>query len=420
MWKTRSIAFLCVVTCALLTSSAYAAAGALDGTFGSGGKVVTDFGNDAIPTRAALQSDAKILVMSGFDNTTFATEAFGVVRYLPTGRLDTTFGSGGRAMTSFTNFINSPNSLALQEDGKIVIAGEAQSADGTLSEFALARFNSNGTLDNSFGAGGKVTTNFVGVHTGGVSNPANAVVVQPDLKIVAGGVASLCEDCVHFTALARYNPNGSLDSTFGTGGKVSVSAIGPVQELAVLANGHILALNGSAIVEFDANGRLQSNVTSGRIVAASTGGTNAFQSDSKFLLASAAAERSRHDVDVKLARFTPTGAVDATFNSPLFDFGTEDFKQNVAQAVAVQSNGKIVAGGFFGGNPWVFGVARLNANGSLDMAFGSGGKLTTQFNGSDLVTAILIQTDGKIIAVGQTLDPNTGRAKVALARYLGQ
>lgn len=147
-----------------------------------------------------------------------ATESFGVVRYLTNGRLDTTFGTGGRKQTAFTNFINSPTSLALQPDGKMVVAGAASSADGTLSEFAVARFNANGAPDTRFGAGGRVTPNFVGVMPGGVSNPANVVLIQPDGKIPVGGGASTCGQCVKNTALARYNADGSLDATFGNGG----------------------------------------------------------------------------------------------------------------------------------------------------------------------------------------------------------
>ena len=86
-------------------------------------------------------------------------------------------GRCGRTCAAFTNFLNSPNDIALQPDGKIVVAGNAQGADGTVSEFAVARFNANGTLDGSFGAGGKVTTNFVGVMAGGVSNPADSVLI---------------------------------------------------------------------------------------------------------------------------------------------------------------------------------------------------------------------------------------------------
>ena len=102
----------------------------------------------------------------------------GAVRYLPSGALDKTFGKNGAAMTAFTNFNNSPAPVALQPDGKIVVAGTASSADGTVSEFAVARFTASGALDGTFGTGGRVTTNFVGVMPGGVSNPANAVLIR--------------------------------------------------------------------------------------------------------------------------------------------------------------------------------------------------------------------------------------------------
>src|SRR5262249_53169651 len=136
----------------------------LDPTFGTGVKVITNFGTSVRPSDAALQSDGKIVVSNDFYNTQQATIAFGVARYRANGALD------GFAYTSFTNFINSTSALTIQPDGKIVIVGEAQSADGTLSEFAIARFNPDLTLDSSFGTGGKVTTNFVGQMLGGVSN----------------------------------------------------------------------------------------------------------------------------------------------------------------------------------------------------------------------------------------------------------
>src|SRR5437660_101711 len=198
--------FAVSLLCLMLVSagySAYAAAGSLDPAFGSGGKVETGFGIPVIPSTVLLQSTGKIIVVAGFANTATATESFGVVRYLPNGVLDTSFGNKGVSMADFTNFINSPNSATVQPDNKIVVAGEAQSADGTVSEFAIARFNANGALDSTFGTGGKVTTNFVGVQAGGVSNPAKIVLLQTDGKILVIGAASQCAKCVHKTAWAR-------------------------------------------------------------------------------------------------------------------------------------------------------------------------------------------------------------------------
>ena len=412
-------------------SSARGAAGGLDATFGKGGEVVTSFATtaapfqSAVPTVAVLQSDGKIVVALGITNTNIATTAFGVVRYLSNGALDKTFGHNGGTRTAFTNFINQPNSVALQSDGKIVVAGTASSADGTVSEFAIARFNTNGSLDTTFGTGGRVTTNFVGVMPGGVSNPANVVLIQPDSKILVAGGASECGKCVHNTALARYNPDGSLDTSFGTAGMVNVAAIGDADALAVDAAGDIFAVTGTQIVEFSPSGVLDSSVTPASIAVSAHGffGPQAFQADGRYLVPEAVADANRHDIDTQVVRFMQTGLVDPTFNSPVFDFtGEGGNAEDVGACTALASSGQVVVGGYhYAGGSNLFGLARLNPDGSLDSTFGTGGVLTTSFPGqtSAQVTAVLIQADGKIIAVGQTLT-SSGIANLALARYLGQ
>src|SRR5579871_445165 len=283
----------------------------LDPTFGTGGKVTTNFGTNVRPSDAALQADGKIVVSTDFYNTQQATIAFGVASYRSNGAFD------GSTYTSFTNFINSTSALTIQPDGKIVVVGEAKSADGTLSEFAIARFNVDLSLDSSFGSGGKVTTNFVGQMLGGVSNPANTVLIQPDQKILVGGSARLCGNrrCPTYTALARYNPDGSLDASFGNAGKVMVLAIGAATSLAVLTTGDILVLNLSAIAQFSPNGMPES-VTSGTMAVVAHGGLDQFQlSDSKYILGSGAFDQNDEDQDVKILRFTPTGGPDTSFHS---------------------------------------------------------------------------------------------------------
>jgi uncharacterized delta-60 repeat protein len=415
---------------------AQAAAGGLDPTFGKGGKVVTSFANSAapfqsaIPADAALQSDGEIVVALGFTNSAIATEAFGLVRYHPNGALDTTFGTKGSVQIAFTNFINSPSSLAIQPDGKIVEVGTASSADGTVSKFAIARFNSNGTLDTTFGTGGEVTTNFVGVMQGGVFNPANAVLIQPDGKILVGGGASKCGKCVMNTALARYNTDGSLDTTFGNGGMVDVKAVGAVTSLAEDAAGDIftvgtpqpVGLGGTA--EFSPTGMLDSTITPAPVTVSSHGGPVAFQPDGDFVVGKSATGVNRHESDAQVVRFTETGTVDPKFNNPPFDYtGEGGTSKDFASALALDSNGQVVVGGsHFDGGFDLFGLARLNPNGSLDSTFGTGGVFTTSFAGqnSAAVSAVLVQLDGKIVAVGQTLVSQTGIANLALARYLGQ
>jgi uncharacterized delta-60 repeat protein len=380
----------------------------------------------AIPTDAAQQSDGKIVVAMGFEHSSIATEGFGVVRFNSNGSLDTTFGTNGSVQTAFTNFTNMPNSLALQPDGKIVVAGVAATSDGTTSEFAIARFNTNGTLDSTFGIGGKVTTNFVGVK-GGVSNPANAVLIEADGKILVGGSASECPRCVTHTALARYNLDGSLDSSFGTNGIVDVTAIGPADALAEDAAGNIFAVNGNAgmIAEFSAFGMRDSNITPAPVVISSHGfyGATRFQPDGNYLVGESVIDNGRSDRDVKVVRFLQTGATDRTFNNRAFDYSAEGSAAvDSAAALALQPDRQVViVGSRFAGGFDIFGVARLNTDGSLDSTFGTGGTLTTTFPGqtSAAGTAVVIQSDGKIVAVGQTLT-SSGIANLALARYLGQ
>ena len=416
------LAGLAAPVLALGASSAYAQAGSLDPSFGAGGKVVTNFGVSVQPAGAAVDANGNIIVAAGFSHVSIATEAFGVVRYRSNGRVDTSFGNGGSTIAAFTNFINSPNAMALQPDGKIVLAGEASSADGTLSEFAIARFTANGSLDSTFGHAGRVTTNFVGVKLGGVRNSATAVLIQPDGKILVGGVASQCGRCVHNTALARYTPDGTLDASFGNGGEVSVNAVGAVGALALLSTGDILALNNTsgALAQFTAQGGLASAPSAGTIVASSVGSVIAFQPDSKIVLAQTALDAPsgyRGDIDVKVVRFNPSGGVDLTFASPLFDFGPEGRATDAAQAVVLDSNWKVLAGGYSSTTGSVFGLARLNTDGSLDAGFGNAGRITTKFNGADLIWALVVQPDGKILAVGETCA--NGSCNLALARYLG-
>jgi uncharacterized delta-60 repeat protein len=382
---------------------------------------------------AVLQPDDKIVVAALFMETVAdanASDTFGVVRLLSTGGLDQTFGTGGSTRIAFADFINTPNALALQGDGKIVVAGQAASADGTVSEFAVARFNANGTLDSGFGTKGKVTTNFVGVQLGGVSNPATVVAVNPaNGQIIVGGSASECGKCVHNTALARYNSDGGLDPTFGSGGLVSIKAIGAPTALALLSNGDILALAGETIVEFGANGNLRSSVTSttagATVVAISQGGSDVFQANGDFVFStSAPGEVGRRDADIQLLRFLPQGSIDATFKSPVFDFGADAPVSESARALAVQPNGKILAGGASGQfGAGGFGLARFNAGGGFDAAFGSGGKVTTPFpNASAGISALVLQPDGKTVAVGtETVNVNgTVAVNLAAARYLSQ
>ena len=185
--------------------------GTLDRTFGIGGIVTTDFrGSSEGASSVAVQADGK-LVAAGASDVNGNGSDFALVRYNSNGGLDTSFGAGGFVTADFGSPWEAATALALQSDGKIVVAGFTVVS---FADFALARYNTNGTLDTTFGAGGKVITDF-----GAVSSQAFAVAVQPDGKIVAAGYANI--DGNEDFALVRYNSNGALDTSFGTGGRVT-------------------------------------------------------------------------------------------------------------------------------------------------------------------------------------------------------
>jgi uncharacterized delta-60 repeat protein len=397
---------------AILVNAQAAAAstpGSLDPTFGNGGKVLTDLGVGAgVPSDAVLQPNGDIVVSGGF----------GVARYLPTGKLDTTFGTGGLASTGFAGG-ESGTGVALQPDGKIIWVGSQGNpsfpAGGTFS-FAVARFTANGTLDTSFGTGGQASVEFFAPPMQGAQEFARAVLVQPDGKILVAGSAR--QGQIRFApiqgALARFNANGTLDTSFGTGGKI-LSSSGGITALGLDAAGNIFTLPTRA--EFSPTGQADTGVTPAAITASSHGGSSIFLPSGQFVQANTIGV-AKHDVDVQVQRFNADGSIASA--SPAFDYsGAAGLDQAIdsAGAVAVQANGQAVAGGahFLSTSP--FGLARVNPDGTLDAGFGSGGVLTTTFNGDEAVGAVVIQPDGKIIAAGFSENNTTGHVFIALARY---
>jgi uncharacterized delta-60 repeat protein len=399
-------------TGAILVKAQAAAAstpGSLDPTFGNGGKVLTDLGVGAgVPSDAVLQPNGDIVVSGGF----------GVARYLPTGKLDTTFGTGGLASTGFVGG-ESGTGVALQPDGKIIWVGSQGNpsfpAGGTFS-FAVARFNANGSLDTSFGTGGQASVEFFAPPMQGAQEFAGAVLVQPDGKILVAGSAR--QGQIRFApiqgALARFNANGTPDTSFGTGGKI-LSSSGGITALGLDAAGNIFTLPTRA--EFSPTGQADTGVTPAAITASSHGGSSVFLPSGQFVQANTIGV-AKHDVDVQVQRFNADGSTASA--SPAFDYSGAaglDQARDSAGAVAVQANGQAVAGGahFLSTSP--FGLARVNPDGTLDAGFGSGGVLTTTFNGNEAVGAVVIQPDGKIIAVGFSENNTTGHVFIALARY---
>src|SRR6476660_1083888 len=398
-------------TGAILVKAQAAAAstpGSLDPTFGNGGKVLTPGGG---ASDAIMQPNGDIVVSTGS----------GVARFLPTGQLDTTFGSGGLPSTGFVGG-EGLQGVALQPDGKIIWVGSQNTpgfpAFGTFS-FAVARFTANGTLDTSFGTGGQASVEFFAPPMQGAQEFARAVLVQPDGKILVAGSAR--QGQIRFApiqgALARFNADGTLDTSFGTGGKILSSSLpNGITALGLDAAGNIFTLPIRA--EFSPSGQADAAVTPAAITASSTGGSSAFLPSGQFVLANGFSV-ARHDDDIQVQRFNADGSLASA--SPAFDYSGAaglDQARDSALAVAVQANGQAVVGGAHFFSTSLFGVARVNPDGTLDTSFGSGGVLTTTINGNEAVQAILIQPDGKIIAVGNSANNATGQSFIVLARYI--
>ena len=388
---------LLTLTITSMTTDAAAAAGSLDPTFGSGGvSTITVPGNNAgVVNAAVLQPDGKIVVQG----------SFGVARVLPSGAIDTTFGAGGFARAPGSdNF----GAVALQSDGKILVAGVGNTLTNT--GFAVTRLNANGSLDTTFGGTGTVVTNL------GSPNVGEAILQQQDGKILFGG--TLIERIHYHTVLIRFNLDGSLDSNFGSGGVVNVIAISGVKQLALDLKGDIFVNNSQAIAEFSPSGTLLPQVSPALLVRSSHGGPTVFLANGEYIDAETVyvgTPRNR-DLDGHVVRFTATGGIDSSFNSPTFDFigegGTDEF--DTLQGVAIQTNGQVVVAGGHGNGQGqnLQGLARFNTNGSFDSTFGNGGIVTTNIAGA---SAVVIQSDGKIVTVG--VGNNTA---LVLARYLAQ
>jgi uncharacterized delta-60 repeat protein len=328
--------------------------GRLDTDFGVGGKTTTVVGGTAIGMSSILQPDGKIILTGSNMDTDFI-----VARYNPDGKLDTSFGNGGIVNTDVAG-LAVPRDIALQSDGKIIVVGGSD-------DFVLVRYKPNGSLDTSFGSGGMAYTDFGG------SDIGNAVVIQTNGKIV---VAGNTQNSFNDFAIARYKTDGSLDTTFGSGGKV-ITPFGyrPLgEESDDMAYGAVLQSDGKIIV---------------------VGWTNL-----------------HNDEECALVRYNTNGSLDSTFGSngislKLIHDGVE------AQSVILQNDGKIViAGHIMSGYTHGFAVVRFNSNGVLDQTFGTKSSTMTDIGGAEWLVKMIKQPDEKILTIGYTTD-----GKIAIARF---
>ncbi|MGH2840975.1 MAG: hypothetical protein ACRDKY_09150, partial [Solirubrobacteraceae bacterium] len=342
--------------------------GALDAAFSSDGRVTTRLPNRRCVgvTALAIARGGKIVAAgrSGCVGGKFA-----LVRYLPSGRLDRSFSGDGRVTTSFGDNCRfaAPGAMAIQRNGRIVVAGRAQctTAGTTTATFALARYTGGGRLDRTFSGDGRLTTDFT--HT---FDYAYDVLVAPGGKIVAAGTSD-AESFEHARfALARYTASGALDRSFGIGGKVMTPFTGE-QNCEEWAQAYTLARQPD-----------------GALIAAGTTGCEGHP-------------------NFALARYTPRGTLDPSFGGDgrlATLFGADDCA-GLVNDLAIRADGRIIAGGAAGcRDPHPsFALARYRRDGRLDAGFGGDGKVTTTLRTTgdcfDQINAIGLRA-GRIMAVG--------------------
>ncbi len=382
-YSNRKLLTILGLLCGVLSLTKVSAApGDLDFSFGVQGRQMILIPNlthpnsqDWNPTRdIAFQPDGKILVAGSAWDTSIGMD-FTVTRFNADGSLDTSFANNGVFRYDFTGSDDEGWGIVLQPDGKIIIAGEAYLGvfSGEVdTAFALIRLNPNGSFDSSFGSNGIVITNFFAS-----LDAATEVALQPDGKIIATGYVTpggVNVAGAYDFALARYNPDGSLDQTFGTGGTV--------------------------ITDFNGLGdRAQTSV---------------LQPDGKIVLAGWVYTTIAAQIDFGLARYNPDGSLDLTFDGDgkvVTTFGNN--LSELARGIALAPDGKlVVAGDFYNPPPivgqsghWDVAIARYNTNGSLDASFDGDGRFVYDSNLSDRnegAEDVVVQPDGKIIFVGDS------------------
>lgn len=345
----------------------YNSEGLIDSTFAIDGKIVPDF--DGKFLSVVIENGGKILV-AGVTNNTETGEDFVLARYLANGMKDVFFGNQGVVFTDFGGH-EYPKSIITQPDGKILVAGNTSVLD--YSDFALARYNYQGKLDSSFGQNGLFVSS-----VGNAEDVCNSMAIQNDGKIVLGGFTNLDTNGTAF-ALIRVNQDGSIDSDFGINGKVTT------------------------LMEFYFDETPRSY------------GTNVLiQQDQKIVLTGFAFNWVYH---VAIARYENNGQLDESFGyNEGYSFEGPSTIQQFSTSSILQPDGKILLAGYLNitYENTDFFLIRYNSDGMRDYTFGTNGYISTVMGGwTDQANSIALQSDSKIVLAGYS----SMNSSVALTRY---
>jgi uncharacterized delta-60 repeat protein len=357
---------LVFISALLGTSLLHAAPGDLDLSFGGGtGKVTTDVGGSGDYGQSMIQQADGKLVVAGYSSNG-SNDDFALARYNANGSLDTGFDGDGKVTTAIGTSYDRGFSVIQQVDGKLVVAGS--SWNGSNYDVALVRYNADGSLDTGFDGDGKVTTDM-----GAANDYAQSVIQQADGKLVVAG--SSWNGSNADVALVRYNADGSLDTGFDGDGKVTTDMGG-------------------------------NNDWAFSVIQ---------QTDGKLVVAGYSSNGSNDDV--ALVRYNADGSLDTSFDGDGKVTTAIGAGDDYGYSVIQQSDGKlVVAGTSYNGSNWDFALVRYNADGSLDTGFDGDGKVTTAIGtGYDEGYSVIQQADGKLVVAGTSY--NGSNVDFALVRY---
>jgi uncharacterized delta-60 repeat protein len=395
---------------------AQAAEGGLDPTFGSGGKEMISIGTQQrdFAQAVGIQSDGKIIVGGELGDYSADTNTSVLVRLNPNGSLDGSFGTGGKVVNQAQKHLRS---LVIQPDGKIVTAAATTKISISM-DFAAARYNPDGSLDQTFGNGGYAVN--------GAGN-ANAVLLQPDGKIILIGTLPVFREGSDFL-VARFNPDGTADQGFGNGGRVQASFTGGLSSAdaalagALQADGKIVVSGYSscisvAVVRYNPDGTIDDGFALNGVLLTPNFGAVAnrvaIQTDGKIVIGGGG---------FVVGRFTPDGKIDRSFGANGRTTGGFGSGSGSLNAMLIDANGRIWAAGsvsYSGTGNAAFVLARYTRDGIPDPAFGNNGFVITEFTGAlDEANALALQADGKPVLAGYAAEPGATYVDFAVARYL--
>lgn len=406
---------------ALLTHAVLVrAAGTLDLSFGSAGTGISiiDIGRGNNLAGIARFSDDAFAAVG---NVVVTQTTTGACSFTSTGTLNTSFNSTGYAQLVTGFEFTLMQAIAVQSDNKIVIGGYI--VEDHIPKFALARYdNITGMLDTSFGGIGYVATN---IREG---STISALCIQPDGKIIAGGIAGQGQPGF---AIARYNTDGSVDTSFGTDGAsfVNPGYVSSISALALQADGKIVAAGFAwntatdicVLARFNTDGTLDGTFGTGGVVTAQIGAASraqavAVQADGKIVVGGYTTNNFIHYAFC-LLRYDTSGVLDASFDAdgtvvtPGVVITPMNYSSKI-NALVIQADGNIVAGGSnFGLRNTTFALARYLPSGTLDNTFATNGIAFTVIGASAQINSLITQSDGSIVAAGTSDD------SAALARY---